>query len=202
MSTKIVVLGILMEGNNHPYEIQQLIKRRKLDEYIKIQKGSLYYTVEQLEKDGLIKVDSVIRYTNHPDKTVYEITDAGKKEFHRLLTEELLQPQHVYFPLNEAIAFMKHLNPEELIPTLKVRLADVQKYLDEFHSSYEYYELKIPKYGAEIMASGLEYCKIEMRLLQNIIHDLEDGSFTKLEKASSYSAEIENQNNTKELPLN
>ncbi len=185
MSMKVVVLGILMEGNNHPYEIQQLIKRRSLDQYIKIQKGSLYYTVEQLEKSGLIKVDSVIGGTNHPEKTVYAITEAGKKEFHTLLTKELLQPQRIYFPLHEAIAFMKHMKPEELLLALKVRLEGTRKFLDEFQASYKYHELKIPKYGLEIMASGLEYCKIEIKLLENIIHDIEDGSFTKREKITS-----------------
>jgi DNA-binding PadR family transcriptional regulator len=48
MSMKLVILGILTEGEKHPYEIQHIMKEREMDLYIKLQKGSLYYAVEQL----------------------------------------------------------------------------------------------------------------------------------------------------------
>jgi DNA-binding PadR family transcriptional regulator len=175
-----------MEGNSHPYEMQQLIKRRALDQFIKMQKGSLYYTVEQLEKSGFIEIKSVIRDTNHPDKIIYTITESGKKEFHDLLLKEVYQPQRIYFPLHEVIAFMKHLNPDELIPAIRERIRISERNLEEFKSSYQQYEGNIPKFGMEIMASGIEYCQIELKLLNNILRDLEDGTYNNKEKLDDF----------------
>lgn len=50
MSMKLVILGLLLEGDKHPYEVQHIMKERQMDCYIKYAKGSLYYAFEQLEK--------------------------------------------------------------------------------------------------------------------------------------------------------
>lgn len=52
MSMKLVILGLLLEGDKHPYEVQHIMKERQMDCYIKYAKGSLYYAFEQLEKQG------------------------------------------------------------------------------------------------------------------------------------------------------
>ena len=49
MSMKLVILGLLLEGDKHPYEVQHIMKERQMDCYIKYAKGSLYYAFEQLE---------------------------------------------------------------------------------------------------------------------------------------------------------
>lgn len=99
MSVKLVILGLLMEGNKHPYEIQQTINERQMKHYIKLASGSLYYAFDTLEKDQLVKVVDVIRETNRPEKTVYSITDAGKEEFERLYFEQLLKKEHMHRPV-------------------------------------------------------------------------------------------------------
>jgi DNA-binding PadR family transcriptional regulator len=178
---KMVVLGILMEGNSHPYEMQQFIKRREMEKYIRLQKGSLYYTVDQLVKSGSIEVDSVIRDTSHPDKTVYRITEAGRREFRDLLLEQLEKPDDYYNSLHEAIAFIKHLDKTELVDALKLRIKNAENTLSYLKSSYKHYETHIPKYGLYIMASAIEFCKIEIRTLQRVLEDTENGSLYKFE---------------------
>ncbi len=61
MSMKLVILGLLLEGDKHPYEVQHIMKERQMDCYIKYAKGSLYYAFEQLEKQGAIHITNVIR---------------------------------------------------------------------------------------------------------------------------------------------
>ena len=56
MSMKLVILGLLLEGDKHPYEVQHIMKERQMDCYIKYAKGSLYYAFEQLEKQGAIHI--------------------------------------------------------------------------------------------------------------------------------------------------
>ena len=55
MSMKLVILGLLMEANRHTYEIRQTMKERGMNNYMKLQDGSLYYAMDQLHKDGLVE---------------------------------------------------------------------------------------------------------------------------------------------------
>lgn len=50
MSMKLVILGLLMEKESHPYEIKQTMMEREMHHYIKMRDGSLYYAIEQLKK--------------------------------------------------------------------------------------------------------------------------------------------------------
>ena len=42
MNTKLFMLGLLMEKNRHPYEVQQLLKNSEMKYYIKITKRLFY----------------------------------------------------------------------------------------------------------------------------------------------------------------
>ena len=64
MSMKLVILGLLLEGDKHPYEVQHIMKEQHMDCYIKYAKGSLYYAFEQLEKQGAIRITTIVRETN------------------------------------------------------------------------------------------------------------------------------------------
>ncbi len=88
---KAFMLGLLMEKNRHPYEVQQLLKNSEMKYYIKITKGSLYYTFEQLEKKGFIEVVDIIRNEQRPEQTIYGITQSGKQEFEHLLLEQMIK---------------------------------------------------------------------------------------------------------------
>ncbi len=79
MSMKLVILGLLLEGDKHPYEVQHIMKERQMDCYIKYAKGSLYYAFEQLEKQGAIHITNVIRDTNRPDKTIFSYNRRRQK---------------------------------------------------------------------------------------------------------------------------
>ncbi len=186
MSMKLVVLGILMERSSHPYEMQQFIKQREMDQYIKMQKGSLYYTINQLENNGFVEVESVVRDTNHPDKTIYRITETGRKEFHDLLLQQLLQPERVFNPIHETTAFIRHLEKDELIEALKAKINSAEKELSYVINSYKKNETGIPKYGLYIMASGIEFMRIEIAMLKNLLTDVENGSINKKEKLEHF----------------
>ena len=79
MSMKLAILGLLLEGDHHPYEIRIKMKDRGMDQYTKLQMGSLYYAVDRLAEDGYIEAVETIQSDSRPDKTIYRITDAGRK---------------------------------------------------------------------------------------------------------------------------
>lgn len=55
MPMKLLILGLLLERNMHPYEITLVMKERSMDQVIKLQTGSLYYAVDKLAAGGHIR---------------------------------------------------------------------------------------------------------------------------------------------------
>lgn len=121
MSMKLVILGLLLEGDKHPYEVQHIMKERHMDCYIKYAKGSLYYAFEQLEKQGAIRITTIVRDTNRPDKTIFHITEEGKRLFHTLLLKQFEAKNQIYKPIYSALSFAHFGDDRELVPILEKR---------------------------------------------------------------------------------
>src|SRR4051794_41840040 len=88
----LAVLGCLAERPMHPYEISTTLRTRGKEASIKLNYGSLYAVVESLQKHGLIAARETTREGKRPERTVYEITDAGLEEFEDWLAELLSTP--------------------------------------------------------------------------------------------------------------
>src|SRR5256885_7571259 len=88
----LAVMNLLMEQPMHPYEMKSRMKERGHDQVVKIKGGSIYDTVERLEKGGFIKSQETSREGRRPERTVYAITEVGRDEITGWLAELLTQP--------------------------------------------------------------------------------------------------------------
>src|SRR5215469_14051027 len=88
----LALLSLLAEQPMYPYEMAQTLKLRGKDTTIKINWGSLYTVVQNLEKHGLIEVDSTEREGRQPERTTYRMTEAGKAELTDWMRELLSVP--------------------------------------------------------------------------------------------------------------
>lgn len=80
MSIRLFILGTLAEKVCHPYMIKKIISETvHLDKILNLSDGRLYYHFEALQKKGYIKETQIIQESNRPDKTLYEITAAGRQ---------------------------------------------------------------------------------------------------------------------------
>ncbi|KPB03403.1 PadR family transcriptional regulator [Bacillus sp. CHD6a] len=181
MAIKLVILGLLMEGDKHPYEIQQVMHERNMEQYIKMAKGSLYYAVEQLLNKKLIKVKQVVTDQTRPDKTIYSITPAGKEAFQQLLKKQLQAESTHYHPMYTALAFI-HLGDEKLIRTaLSERISHTKMQLEMLERVYKQFGVHAPKGSQAIMENAHQLCQVEFKWLQGLLKDAEDGLFTQEE---------------------
>ncbi len=64
----------------HPYEVAQTQRGRAKHESIRLNYGSLYGVVDGLEARGLIRARETVRAGRRPERTIYELTDAGARE--------------------------------------------------------------------------------------------------------------------------
>ena len=131
------VLGSLSERPMHPYEISTMLRARGKDQSIKVNYGSLYSVVSALEKNGFIEALETVREGNRPERTVYQITDAGQGEFSDWLTELLGTPSREFHPLEAGLAYLPGLPPDRVVELLEQRLAAVDAEIKEMTAAHE-----------------------------------------------------------------
>src|SRR6266705_5158529 len=115
----LTVLALLHYQPLHPYGIQRLIKQWGKDQVVNVeQRTSLYRTIERLLTAGLIAVRETERDPRYPERTVYELTDAGRLTARRGLEEMLAEPRQEYPEFPAALSHVLMLEPAELAEVL------------------------------------------------------------------------------------
>jgi DNA-binding PadR family transcriptional regulator len=117
----LAVLSCLSERPMHPYEISTTLRSRGKEQSIKLNYGSLYSVVESLQKAGLITARETIREGRRPERTVYEITEAGTAEMEDWLSELLSTPGREFTSLEAGLSLMPTLPPDDAAMLLAKR---------------------------------------------------------------------------------
>jgi DNA-binding PadR family transcriptional regulator len=117
----LAVLACLAERPMHPYEISTTLRSRGKEHSIKLNYGSLYSVVESLQKHGLIQSLETTREGRRPERTVYEITEAGSIECEDWLAELLSTPIRDFTSLEAGLSLMPLLEPDEVARLLEGR---------------------------------------------------------------------------------
>jgi DNA-binding PadR family transcriptional regulator len=92
----LAVLALLFERPMHPYEMGVILKQRHKEDSIKLRYGSLYTVIELLQKRGFIAARETARDGRRPERTVYEITPAGRDELHDWMADLIAAPAKEY----------------------------------------------------------------------------------------------------------
>lgn len=122
----LAVLACLAERPMHPYEMAATMRERGKHESIKLNYGSLYTVVESLQKHGLIAARETVREGRRPERTVYEITEAGRLTFSSWLSELISTPAKEYTSFEAGLTLMGGLPPEQVVTLLGQRTAHLR----------------------------------------------------------------------------
>jgi DNA-binding PadR family transcriptional regulator len=105
---RLLVLGaIRAEQPAHGYAVQRLLERWRVETWTRVRPGSIYHAISQAERQGRLRVARTEKGAGGPGRTLYELTDAGEAEFHRLLAEAMTSLD--LEELGAAVAFMTAL---------------------------------------------------------------------------------------------
>lgn len=118
----VMILATLREGDMHTYELLRLLRERRDDRLVPLQKGTIYHTVARLERDGLLEEAGVDREGNRPERTTYSLLPAGRRAVEEWVRAELPQierPSDFRVALSEA----HNLERDEVVPLLDQRRA-------------------------------------------------------------------------------
>jgi DNA-binding PadR family transcriptional regulator len=123
----LAVLSYLTRGPMHPYELSRTLRDNDDGRSIKFNHGSLYMVVRQLAQAGFIVERETSRAGQRPERTVYAITDDGRREMRDWLRELVEEPRHEYPQFVAALSLIAALPPDDVVDLLRrrlVRLAD------------------------------------------------------------------------------
>ena len=118
----LAVLSYLTMKPMHPYELSRTLRDNGDARSIKFNHGSLYMVVQQLARAGFIAEMETSREGQRPERTVYAITDDGRREAREWLSELIAQPEHEYPHFVTALSLIAALPPAEVVPLLRTRL--------------------------------------------------------------------------------
>jgi DNA-binding PadR family transcriptional regulator len=126
----LAVLSSLWERPMYPYEITTTLRERGKEDSIRLNFGSLYSVIKALEKHGLIRATATEREGNRPERIVYAITDAGRRETDEWLRELLSEPTKEYPAIETALSLITMLPPDEALALLRTRVAKLTADID------------------------------------------------------------------------
>ncbi len=163
----------------HPYRMQRLIKDRNKDQVIKVeQRASLYQTISQLLRAGLIAFWETDRQEGFPERTVYKLTDEGHQTALNWLREMLSTPAQEFPEFPAAVSLLPLLTPEDVLHQLEIREARLTDRIAVIDLEVQAHEIRIPRLfllEAEYLRNILE---AELKWIRLVMADLRNGQLT------------------------
>jgi DNA-binding PadR family transcriptional regulator len=169
------ILYYLNMKPTHGYEIQKFLQVSGVEQWTKIQSGSIYYALTKLEKEKHIRVLREER-TDSRIRKVFEITESGRKQLRHEMAAELDKPISNIGSMKFFIEpVLSTLDKEEM---REVITRHIKKLQEQKESWEKWYHIKVDE-----SASGLARLSFEMtienigyqiRWHQELLEHLED----------------------------
>jgi DNA-binding PadR family transcriptional regulator len=171
------LLTLLTERPMYPYEMAATLRHRGKDQSIKINWGSLYTVVQNLEKHGFIETVEVGREGRQPERTTYQITDVGRAELADWLRELISEPEREYTRFEAALAECAVLSPRELTDLLKQRLDALEAANAEHQAGLETWGAGLPRLFLIESEYHLALRRAETEWVRGVLKEFTDGTF-------------------------
>jgi len=175
------LLTLLTERPMYPYEMASMLRLRGKDNAIKINWGSFYTVVQNLEKYGFIEAVEVAREGRQPERTTYQITDAGRAELTDWLRELLSVPEREHSSFEAALSEAAILPPDELIDLLQQRLAALEEANGRFQAQLETLVTQLPRLFLIESEYYLAQRRAEEEWVRGLLKEFTSGTFPGLD---------------------
>ena len=173
----LAVLACLYERPMHPYEIASTLRERHKDESIKLNYGSLYSVVESLKGHALITGQETERQGNRPERTVYQITDAGRLELIDWLSELLCRPVKEFTRFEAGLSLLPVLPPKDAAALLEERCKRLAVELEQYRSQRSSYLLReLPRLFLIESEYWMALREAELKWTRALIADITSGT--------------------------
>jgi DNA-binding PadR family transcriptional regulator len=186
----LAVLGLLSGGPLHPYRMQRLMKEWGKDQVVNVgQRANLYKTIKRLNEAGLIAVQQTERDQRYPERTVYELTDAGRQTLRAWLADMLATPRNEYPVFPAALSFLMLMAPAEARVVLERRAAVLEESLAARDRELTQYSEALPRVTVLETEYQRAVTAAELAWVNGAVDDLRTGRLTWSEDDFSTAAQ-------------
>ena len=179
----LAVLACLYERPMHPYEIASTLRERHKDDSIKLNYGSLYSVVESLKGHNLITEQQTARQGNRPERTVYEITDAGRLELIDWMSELLCRPVKEFTQFEAGLSLLPVLPPNDVKSLLEERCRRLEVEIEQYRNLRKLVSSeRVPRLFWIESEYRVTLREAELNWTRGLIADLANGSLEGMER--------------------
>jgi DNA-binding PadR family transcriptional regulator len=175
----MAVLGLLAGGPLHPYRMERLLREWGKDQVIRIgQRANLYTAIKRLHAAGAIAVRQTERDQQYPERTVYEITGAGRELLTGRLTEMVSTPRNEFPEFPAALSFLMLLGPDGAAASLEKRASQLRATAAAMDEAASQLSPEIPRVA--LLESEYQRAMIgaELAWADGILEELRTGELT------------------------
>ncbi|RZU24358.1 DNA-binding PadR family transcriptional regulator [Kribbella rubisoli] len=177
----LAILGLLENGPMHPYGIQRLIKQWGKDQVVNVgQRTSLYRMIVRLEEAGLLTAGATEQDERYPERTVYHLTDEGRKICREWLADILTTPRNEFPEFPAGLSFVMLLTPETAGELLSQRRESLTKRIAELQLELrsEVDGQPIPRFALLETEYQIAVAIAEAKWIDGVLHDFRTGKLT------------------------
>jgi DNA-binding PadR family transcriptional regulator len=174
----LTVLVFLRLKPMHPYELRSIIKMTHKDDFLRLNAGSIYNSIDRLLEAGLIEIVETSREGKRPERTVYGITPAGTEEMLGWLGDLLRAPGPDPIPFYAALSFLPALEPKDAVKQLATRKERLAEEIQNYNQVLKTVGARIGRLHLIEVEYALALRTAEHRWVAQIIQDLRSSKLT------------------------
>lgn len=169
----VLILGIIEEKPLNPYQLNKYLQFLHVEDWFSIATSSVYVTIRNLSKNKYIE-GKAIKEGNMPEKTIYSITEIGKKELNRTLKSFLGETEIEITKFNLAILLICHIDKNDVQDILEKKLYIYNNYFEGMKNQYSYMvkDENIPSLGTVSIKHNMYLIETEIKLIKELINEI------------------------------
>jgi DNA-binding PadR family transcriptional regulator len=176
----LAVLATVVQRPMHRYEMASLMRARGKERDMGIKWGSLYTVVQNLERSGYVEAVGVTRQGARPERTVYQITDAGRDELVAWTRELIAEPEAEHTRFIAGLSVLSVLTPNDAAELLRRRVQRLTESIAALRAELEQIP-DVPRLFLIEEEYRIAMAQAEADWTRSLLDELTDGTFPHLD---------------------
>jgi DNA-binding PadR family transcriptional regulator len=172
----LAVLATVVQRPMHRYEMATIMRARGKDQDMNVKWGSLYTVVQNLEKHGFLETIGTARQGARPERTIYRITEAGRRELVEWTRELISTPRPEQPRFMAGLSVLAVLPPQEVITLFRTRLGRLEESIGTERAAIAEYARDVPRLFLIENEYGLALLEAEAAWVRSMLDELTSGT--------------------------
>jgi DNA-binding PadR family transcriptional regulator len=181
-NAELAILSLIVEGDRHGYEIEELIQVRGMRNWTEVGFSSIYHILQVLEKAELVVSRIEKGPGKGPARKVFSATDTGRARYRKEVLIALARPKRLFPPFFQGLVGLPGIETKEAIAALESYREGLLARLKETEARFKEIEgadgAEVPFYITAMFSYSGALIKAEEAWVRNFIVELRDRSET------------------------